>query len=143
MKTLLIFLLAAGVSANAQTNQIVSINFPTTLQYDAVPGGSRYETKPTPIKLNIRWSEMGRSGRPEGYFASIENYPYLRSQWQMDTVHTPFADVQQWHPLKPIRGNIRLVKASGLFNANGEPTMHTLKYEWVAESPGTNSTAKP
>ena len=142
MKTILLFMLALAVSANAQTNKVVSINFPTTMQYDGIPGGSRYETKPSPIKLTVRWSAVGRSGRAETYFATIENYPYLRAEWRMDTVHTRFADVAQWHPVKPIHGNIRLISADGLFNAAGEPTMHTLKYVWVNELSSTNQVIK-
>ena len=135
MKTAIAILLTCLVmAASAQTNKIIKINLPTTLQYDGAGGGSRYETNSKPIVLMVRWTNPGASGKPELFVMHLRNYPYVRSEWAVQETQHPYGKSVEWYPIKPIAGNARQISVTATYDLRGEPTGHELVYEWVTNA---------
>lgn len=134
--------LQAGVGMADVTNKPVQINLPTNLKYlGDFLNASKYETNAKPISLTAHWTGSGRSGKLEYYSAVIEGYPYLRREWKLETVRTPFGTEEHWAPIQPVMGVVQLIRANTSYDKYGEPLNHMVRYKWISAVGKTNQVA--
>jgi hypothetical protein len=127
------------VSLPAQTNKIVSINLPTTLDYQLNFSGSKDDATPHFIPLRFMWQSVGKSGREERYSATIENFPFIRIRWKVVDLGNDHVDQFSAHivfvPLFPIQGRVRILKVYDNYDQFGNPIAHGINYLWITNSP--------
>lgn len=130
--------LITATSRGVDTNTIVSINLPTTMDYDVHFSGSKDDNTPHFISLPFMWHGIGKSGREEKYNASIENFPFIRTRWKVQDLGNDHVNLFSAHivfvPLFPIQGRVRVLSANDLYDQLGNPYSHYTKYRWITNA---------
>jgi hypothetical protein len=103
--------------------------------------GSKDDATPHFTPLSFRWSNVGKSGRAETYDATIENFPFIRTRWQVQELGAEHVDQFGNHivftPLFPIQGRVRVLSATDQYDPLGNPISHFTRYTWVTNSIAT------
>lgn len=130
--------LITATSRGVDTNTIVSINLPTTLDYDVHFSGSKDDSTPHFVSLVTIWQSIGKSGRKENYTATIENFPFIRTRWKVQDYGNDHMNQFGAHiafvPLYPIQGRVRILAVYDNYDQLGNPDSHGIKYLWVTNS---------
>ena len=135
MKPILLCILSfLAVSVRGvETNKIVSINLPTTLEYNIQFVGSKDDSTAHFIPMSARWKSPGKSGHDEIYVAMFENFPFIRTRWSIPGNYGPLGGLV-FVPLYPIQGRARIVSADDHYDQYGNPTSHMVHYLWITNA---------